>query len=196
MIKKLIFTGIILFGSFISNAQLALLGKIWTNGSESECNWYFEDSRVCFQMIYTNDTMKVDSRMIMQAGSKDLQIITYQNGKRTEALIPDDQRVKDSLSVSFFKEGATAYFPNFGNCPKVRARTTTHEYMAYLIQDLPIDLRRYEHMFSNNELFMWLLKENPHAFPAQYIKVDVKGELLLSLLMEKSMEEISPSIWE
>jgi hypothetical protein len=197
MINRLILLIPLMLLQLKAEAQVSYLGKMWINGQEFTSNWYFENDNLCFQLVYPNaDSVDIDTRMILKAGEETIHVISYQNEDRSTYDITQVQRIKKSTDLQFIPTGGTSFFGPAGECPKYLARTTTNEYMTYLIDDQPIDLGRFRSMFENDELFSWMMKEKTNSFPVQYVKVSVKGELEMSFLIEEISTTIPPSIWE
>ncbi len=197
MINRLILLISLLLLQLKAEAQVSYLGKMWINGQEFTSNWYFENDNLCFQLVYPKiDSVVIDTRMVLKAGGETIHVISYRDGDRSTYDITQAQRVKKPTDLHFIPTGGTSFFPSAGECPKYLTRTTTNEYMTYLIDDQPIDLGRFKSMFENDELFSWMMKEKSNSFPVQYVKVSVKGELEMSFLIEEISTTIPSSIWE
>jgi len=196
---KRLFLILILFCSLSLNAQNAFYGKLWANGQESECNWFFDENRACMQLKFsTGDSVMTDARVIMHSGSGKLEFITYSNGQRSVFTTHADSIVipTDFEPINFFTSGLTSEFAGIGNCTKYQGRNLKAQYVMYLTDTVTIDLSAFQLFFRGDESFYWVSKNQPHSFPVNTVKVSASGELIQSFLVHNITNEIPQGIWQ
>jgi len=189
----LFFVPSLLFGQ----SKVAIYGSLWENGSESTCNWFFKGDMACMQLIFKgaqNET--IDTRLIMNAKTNKMTVVTISNGTETCISISADSiHRENSTQLNFKSSGSTKEFENLGNCIRFNAKNHTNEYLLYSFENNAISLSKYKNFMKNDVVFEFLSSTNNHQFPAQALTVSVTGELQRSYLANSISESFSEAIF-
>jgi len=201
MTKRIfILIGVLVLGTFSSlKAQkLAIYGEIWENGTNSECNWFFKGNKACMQLKFSDDkNINYDIRLIMTAGSNQLKVVSFQDGQRTESLIPVDSIYGSSIeTVRFFASNSSKEFEQFGDCKKFIGRTHMKEYMAFTFENPLINLIQFKSFIKNDPVFEWFCSIQGHQFPVQALTANSDGQLTRSFLAKRMENDFLDTLFE
>lgn len=190
--RQLIFALLLFAPSlFFAQSKVAIYGSLWENGSESVCNWYFKGDLACMQLIFKgaqNET--IDTRLIMNAQTNKMTVISISNGNETCISISADSiQRENNTQLNFKSSGSTKEFENLGNCERYNAKNHTNEYLLYSFENNAISLSKFKNFMKNDVVFEFLSSTSNHQFPAQALTVSATGELQRSY-MATSISEV------
>ena len=198
--RKQLFLALVLFvpSFFFAQSKVAVYGSLWENGSESTCNWFFNGDLACMQLIFKgaqNET--IDTRLIMNAKTNKMTVITSSNGNETCVSISADSILRENnTQLKFNSSGSTKEFENIGNCVRYNAKNHTNEYLIYSFENNAISLSKFKNFIKNDVVFEFLSSTVNHQFPAQALTVSATGELQRSYLASSINETFSDAIFE
>ncbi len=190
--RQLIFALLLFAPSiFFAQSKVVIYGSLWENGSESVCNWYFKGDLACMQLIFKgaqNET--IDTRLIMNAQTNKMTVISISNGNETCISISADSIQRENNTQLNFKSSESAKeFENLGNCVRYNAKNHTNEYLLYSFENNAISLSKFKNFMKNDVVFEFLSSTSNHQFPAQALTVSATGELQRSY-MATSISEV------
>ena len=200
MTKRQLFFALLLFvpSLFFAQSKVAIYGSLWENGNESVCNWYFKGDLACMQLIFKGtQNENIDTRLIMNAQTNKLTVITISNGSETCISISADSiQRENNTQLSFKSSGSTKEFENLGNCVRFNAKNHTNEYLLYSFENNAISLSKFKNFMKNDVVFEFLSSTSNHQFPAQALTVSATGELQRSFLANSLSDTFSDSIFD
>ena len=196
--RQLIFALLLFVPSLLfAQSKVAVYGSLWENGSESVCNWYFKGDLACMQLIFKgaqNET--IDTRLIMNAQTNKMTVISISNGNETCISISADSiQRENNMQLNFKSSGSTKEFENLGNCVRYNAKNHTNEYLVYSFDNNAISLSKFKNFMKNDVVFEFLSSSANHQFPAQALTVSATGELQRSYLANSISESFSDAIF-
>lgn len=200
MTKRQLFFTLLLFvpSLFFAQSKVAIYGSLWENGSESTCNWFFKGDLACMQLVFKgaqNET--IDTRLILNAQTNKMTVITISNGSKTCISISADSiQRENNTQLNFKSSGSTKEFENLGNCVRFNAKNHTNEYLLYSFENNAISLSKFKNFMKNDVVFEFLSATNNHQFPAQALTVSATGELQRSYMATSISESFSDSIFD
>ena len=200
MTKRQLFFTLLLFvpSLFFAQSKVAIYGSLWENGSESTCNWFFKGDLACMQLVFKgaqNET--IDTRLILNAQTNKMTVITISNGSKTCISISADSiQRENNTQLNFKSSGSTKEFENLGNCVRFNAKNHTNEYLLYSFDNNAISLSKFKNFMKNDVVFEFLSATNNHQFPAQALTVSATGELQRSYMATSISESFSDSIFD
>jgi hypothetical protein len=198
--RKQLFLALVLFvpSFFFAQSKVAVYGSLWENGTESTCNWFFKGDLACMQLIFKgaqNET--IDTRLIMNAKTNKMTVITASNGNETCVSISADSILRENnIQLKFNSSGITKEFENIGNCVRYNAKNHTNEYLIFSFENNAIALSKFQNFIKNDVVFEFLSSSANHQFPAQALTVSATGELKRSYLASSIDETFSEAIFE
>jgi hypothetical protein len=199
MTKRQLFFTLLLFvpSLFFAQSKVAIYGSLWENGSESTCNWFFKGDLACMQLIFKgaqNET--IDTRLILNAQTNKMTVITISNGSETCISISADSiQRENNTQLNFKSSGSSKEFENIGNCVRFNAKNHTNEYLLYSFENNAISLSKFKNFMKNDVVFEFLSSTNNHQFPAQALTVSATGELQRSYLANSVETSFSEGIF-
>jgi hypothetical protein len=196
--RQLIFALLLFAPSlFFAQSKVAIYGSLWENGSESVCNWYFKGDLACMQLIFKgaqNET--IDTRLIMNAQTNKMTVITTNNGvENCFSISADSIQRENNTQLNFKSSGSTKEFENLGNCVRYNAKNHTNEYLLYSFENNAISLSKFKNFMKNDVVFEFLGSTSNHQFPAQALTVSATGELQRSYITNSIEESFSEAIF-
>jgi hypothetical protein len=196
--RQLIFALLFFVPSLLfAQSKVAIYGSLWENGTESTCNWFFKEDLACMQLIFKgaqNET--IDTRLIMNAQTNKLIVVTISNGNETCISVSADSIQRENHSQLNFKStGSTKEFENLGICERYNAKNHTNEYLMFSFENNAISLSKFKNFIKNDVVFEFLSSSANHQFPAQALTVSATGELQRSYLANSISESFSDAIF-
>lgn len=197
--RQLLFTLLLFVPSLLfAQSKVAIYGSLWENGNESTCNWFFKGDVACMQLIFKgaqNET--IDTRLIMNAKTNKMTVVTNSNGNETCISISADSiQRENNTQLNFKSSGSTKEFENLGNCVRFNAKNHTNEYLLYSFENNVISLAKFKNFMKNDVIFEFLSSSNNHQFPAQALTVSATGELQRSYLANSISGSFSEAIFD
>ena len=196
--RQLFFTLLVFVPSlFFAQSKVAIYGSLWENGNESTCNWFFKGDLACMQLVFKgaqNET--IDTRLILNAQTNKMTVITISNGSKTCISISADSiQRENNTQLNFKSSGSTKEFENLGNCVRFNAKNHTNEYLLYSFENNAISLSKFKNFMKNDVVFEFLSSTSNHQFPAQALTVSATGELQRSYMATSISESFSETIF-
>ena len=197
--KQLIFAFVIFVPSlFFAQSKVAVYGSLWENGNESTCNWFFKADLACMQLIFKGaQNEMIDTRLIMNARTNKMTVITISNSNQTCVSISADSiQRENNTQLNFKSTGSTKEFENIGNCRRYNAKNHINEYLVYCFENQAISLSKFKNFIKNDVVFEFLSSTTNNQFPAQSLTVSATGEIQRSFLVNSINETYSDEIFK
>jgi hypothetical protein len=138
----------------------------------------------------------IDTRLIMNAQTNKMTVISISNGNETCISISADSiQRENNTQLNFKSSGSTKEFENLGNCVRYNAKNHTNEYLLYSFENNAISLSKFKNFMKNDVVFEFLGSTSNHQFPAQALTVSATGELQRSYITNSIEESFSEAIF-
>jgi hypothetical protein len=176
-------------------AQVSIKGEIWELGRTSPCNWYFEGSMACMEIEIFDDNRTTTARLIMNADTRMLTIVTDNQGMVTHYVYPADSIHAVGDVPEFSATGGTVDVDG-QSCQKFQARTHTHEHLVVMNPALAVNLSRFKPFLKDDLIFRWLAETGKTGFPVQSVSTTSAGELKRSWLMKSWSTDVPAAVFQ